>query len=158
MKKITILICSFTIFISSALLLFYIYFFIEQIFNKGLLRIIGFQSDIIFSNWIFNGILIYSSFLIIKKNVKGYYFYQFALIGLIIEFITYKFIFNINFYFSILLIIYISLLIFFNLQPVIKVNNWLKISKYKYFKAILINISIIVASLLYYFIKYRYTL
>ncbi len=120
MKKITILICSFTIFISSALLLFYIYFFIEQIFNKGLLRIIGFQSDIIFSNWIFNGILIYSSFLIIKKNVKGYYFYQFALIGLIIEFITYKFIFNINFYFSILLIIYISLLIFFNLQPVIK--------------------------------------
>ena len=147
-----------SIIVSICILLFFVYIFIEDCFSPGVMRITGFSSDMVFSTWVYLILLIYAGGLILKLKPQANYFYQFILIGFIIEFICYKFVLGYPFNNSIIFLLFLVLLLYFNLPIVKKVMN-VKEKKqnklYLYGKIVLINLAIITISIIYFIFKYR---
>lgn len=148
MKKTTIILAWSMMLLSVILLSIYSYMFIYKLLNRGVM--VAVHTDVFFSQWVFLAILGYSCVLILKGKVNANLFLQVAILGLILDFICYKVIFNLYFFYSYFrIIIYISLLVFFNLNKLLKENNWERVNFKQTVFILVFDIAIITASSLY---------
>lgn len=153
MKKTITVIALCTLIISTVLLTTYIYLFISKLLNNGLM--VSINTDSFLSNWVFLGILIFSSILLIKRKENSIFYFQLAIIGLIIDFFCYKLIFNFNFFYSYFTgLLLLALLIFINTKKIRNENKWYKITIIGYVKIIVIDVFIVFSSALYYYFSY----
>ncbi|MBA4320540.1 MAG: hypothetical protein C0412_19250 [Flavobacterium sp.] len=158
LRNINIVIGFLSILIGTGGLLFFIYVLIEDVFFPGVMRIVGFASDMFFSTWVYLALFVYAGVQILKGKSKAKCIYQFIFIGLLIEYLGYRLIVDCVLIPSpVILIVYVGMLLYFNL-PKVKYIMGVKKAKNKYKELgfqILLNVGIVTLSIIYFTLRFR---